>query len=59
MASIARFDDFYASALFEEKMKNAVKKDLPIEYKRSMANARRKEKVDSGDEDNQHASLES
>ena len=59
MASIARFDDFYASALFEEKMKGAVNKCLPIEYKRSMSNARRKEKVESGDGDSPRASAES
>ena len=36
MAAIVRFDDFYASALYEEKMKGAVGKRPPIEYKRKM-----------------------
>ena len=30
MAAIARFDDFYAAALYEEKMNKAVGKTLPI-----------------------------
>ena len=36
MAAIVRFDDFYASALYEEKMKDVVGERLPIEYKRKM-----------------------
>ena len=40
MAAIARFDDFYAGALFEEKMNKAVGKTLPIKYHRCMENNR-------------------
>ena len=38
MAAIARFDNFYAASLFEEKMNKAVGKTLPIEFKRFMNN---------------------
>ena len=41
MATIVKFDDFYASAIYEEKMKAAVGKVLPVEYKRCMGRPRR------------------
>ena len=37
MSAIARFDDMYAAVLRDEKMKAAVNKTLPIEYRRYMS----------------------
>ena len=36
MTAITRFDNMYAAALFEEKMKKAAKQKLQVEYKRHM-----------------------
>jgi hypothetical protein len=37
LAAIVKFDDMYAGALYDEKMKKATKKLLPMEYKRFMS----------------------
>ena len=60
LAAIARFDDMYAGALYEEKMLKVVGKKLPTEYRRCMAfrntqeqrdecNAKLKEKLEKDD----------
>ena len=36
MATIVKFDDMYASAIYEEKMKQCVGKVLPVRYRRHM-----------------------
>jgi len=36
MATIVKFDDMYASAIYEEKMKATVGKVLPVRFKRNM-----------------------
>ena len=37
LACISKFDDFYAGALYDEKMLKAVGKILPTEYRRTMS----------------------
>ena len=37
LAAIVKFDDMYASGLYDEKMRKGAKKTLPMEYKRFMS----------------------